>query len=176
MAVINIERQNIMKAVATSMYILLAMSATVVAVVFELWDILEPLMAFIALFFGVQTYISTKVLRVKKFQDTDNGDAIYNIVVSIGDLPIVEAVNHQFGNVDLVVSKAKLTTSESYLEVVQQVYDACRKNQHKQIQLFTSGSVGLNVLIGQKLQSNLFAISVFQYDAQTRKYFELPKV
>jgi hypothetical protein len=170
-----------MKALSYIGLVLIAATITVFCVIFEVWDFAEPLICFLSLAFAAKTWQQTRVAKKATYEDTDNGDADYYIALQCG-VPVAMAINNQFGQLDCLLDikdllgKANLDNANDYEVCCKAIWQQISKNQNKKIHLFMSGTVGLSMLAGQMLQSNIFNITVYQFDAQSRKYFALPKI
>jgi len=150
----------------------------IIEVLQSAWDVTEPIVGFMGIFFVMWYWISTKLAKRKKYLNT--GSKKFIIALQIGR-PVSEAVKKYFGELDALIEiksilgKDTLENDLDYKKITKELYKALAQNQNHEIHLILSGPVGLNFLIGQLVGLSHFDVTIYQYDGIKKSYKKLPQ-
>lgn len=156
-----------------------ALLVSVVVIITEAWDLLEPLTGVFTLVAAGIAVVQTR--RARQAVYADNGDGSWVVALQVGR-PISEAVKKQFGQVDVLVDVREvlngehtLSLPEHYEALSRAVYAALCAGQGKNIHLILSGPVALSFLVGQLAGLFHFQLTVYQYTPSAGSYAPMPR-
>ncbi len=95
------------------------------------------------------------------------------ILLQIGR-PIFDTVVEHFGKKPDVVIVYNEILPDEYWKIIKQFYNSL--SQSKENHVVLSGPVALNFAIGQLVGLNHFKIKLYQWNNETMKYDNLPKI
>lgn len=156
-----------------------ALVLAIMVIVTGAWNFIEPLTGIFSLVAIVVAVAQTR--RARQAVYADNGDGSWVVALQVGR-PITEAVNKQFGQLDVLVDVQQvlggehtLSLPEHYEQMARAVYAALCAGQGKNIHLILSGPVALSCLIGQLSGLFHFQLTIYQFDPSTGGYKAMPK-
>lgn len=157
----------------------LAIFLALVTILTGAWNWIEPLTGILTLAAAGVAVIQTRKARQAVY--ADNGDGSWVVALQVGR-PIAEAVNKQFGQLDVLVDVQQvlggehtLSLPEHYETLARAVYTALCAGQGKNIHLVLSGPVALSCLVGQLAGLFHFQLTVYQFDPSAGNYRAMPR-